>query len=308
MNIEERQQKLNDLMTEHSRLKGDSGNDALCSTLREQALTILLSNFESLVHVASGYFKGRGTREDCEDAVQTALLEAFEKYDSQRNDNFCAYFYTHLRYVVMNVLGKEYIDTQPKKKGSSSDESTEKTGRYEKRGQSLDSSIASKNEPSYPPIIDPTPTPDEQVGNRMTLEEYYTRLAVCVVRISPSKYNRAFATEQYIMLCREHLNRILDINENEAFNHVMNIDFADYTLDGICRSFYEIEITPCKLYSEFGLKPIGQTEKSKKWAGRLCVPFENRIFANFFEVTDGAIVQQRTNFRRKMGITSNEGR
>lgn len=304
--------EVNTIMIEYSQKKDDRSNSALCSTLKNQAATIMCSNFKSLIYTAGKYYAGRGTEEDYKDAVQTALFEAIEKYDSQKSDNFCAFFYNNLEYAVKNELGKEYIDTQAnkkkaqkvagKKKGSSSDESTEKSVRYIKRGQSVDALDGSEDKPYSPPVIDPTLTPDELSLNRMSLEEFYTNMAVCVVRINSNEYFRAFAAEQYIKLCREHLNGILDINENEAFNHVMNIDFVDYTLDGVCRSFYEIEITPCKLYSEFGLYPIGETENATKWVGRLCVPFENPILEKFFGVTDSAIKQQRTKFEEKVGI------
>jgi len=304
--------EVNATMIEYAQKKDDPRNSALCSSLKDRAATIMYRSWRSLVYTASKYYAGRGSKEDWEDAVQTAFIEAFEKYDPQKNDNFCAYFYSCLRYVVLNTLRIDYEDTQAKKKknptdsqeknGSSLDDNAEKSGRYKKRVQSVDTPKDSEDKPHSAPVIDPSLTPDELCFARMTLEEFYTRLAVCVVRINPNEYFRAFAAEQYIKLCREHLNGLLDINENEAFNHVMNIGFVDYTLDGICRSFYEIEITPCKQYSEFGLYPIGNPKTSTKWVGRLKIPFENPIYEKFFGVTDSEIKQQRTKFEKKVGI------
>lgn len=304
--------EVNATMIEYAQKKDDPRNSALCSSLKDRAATIMYRSWRSLVYTASKYYAGRGSKEDWEDAVQTAFIEAFEKYDPQKNDNFCAYFYSCLRYVVLNTLRIDYEDTQAKKKknptdsqeknGSSLDDNAEKSGRYKKRVQSVDTPKDSEDRPPSAPVIDPSLTPDELCFARMTLEEFYTRLTVCVVRINPSKYNRAFATEWYIRLCREHLNTVLYINENEAFNQVMSLDFADFTLDGVCRSFAEIEITPCKLYSEFGLYPIRKNNSSTKWVGRLRIPFENPIYGKFFGVTDSRITQKRNEFNEKVGI------
>lgn len=301
------QLEVNAAMIEYSQKKGDSRNSAVCSTLKDQVAIMLYSNLGSLIYTASTYYSGRGTKEDYEDAIQTALFESIEKYDSQKNDNFCAYFYQTLRYAVLNALGKEYIDTQARKKGGqtdsekkksiSSDESAEKSGRYKKRGQSVDTPRDSENEPSRPPIIDPAPTPYEQTCNRMTIEEFYTRMAACVIRISgrtgkPDRFFRAFATEHYIMLCREHLYEILNINENEAFHDVMDVDFADFTLINKCRCFIAIEATPCKTYAEIGLH--GEEE--------LEVPFEPKVYNTYHNVSPARITQKRNEFNEKLGI------
>lgn len=297
----EMQLKVNAAMLEYSQKKGDTGNDSLCLSLKNQAAIILYSNFESLIYTASRYYAGRGTREDCEDAVHTALCESFEKYDSQRNDNFCAYFYKCLKFAVQNALRKVYIDTK-KKKATPSDENTENAGRYKKRWQSVDSLTGSQDKPSYPPVIDPSPTPEERIVNRMTLEEFYCKMAVCVIKISgrtgnPDKFFRTFATEHYIMLCRMHLHDICDINEHEAFK-VMDLVFADFTLTAKCRSFIGMEITPCKTYVEIGLN--GEDE--------LDIPFEPKVYKIYHGVSSGRITQKRNEFNEKLGIPRHERR
>lgn len=309
MTIEEKKQQLNTLMTEYSQLKGDPANRGRCFAIKNQVANIMLSAsfYDMLVNIARKYYAGRGTIEDFKDAVSDAYVECIDKYDPSKSDNFCAYFFGCLWYTVKNTLRKEYIDTKKqvtrdkqntseKETASSLTEDNCGNGRYKKRGESIDS------KPDSSPIPDPSPTPDETIVRRMVLEEFYARMAVCVIRISgrkgePDKFFRSFATEHYIMLCREHLHNICDINENEAFT-VMDTEFADFTLIARCRCFGEIEMTPCRTYVEIGLN--GEKE--------LDVPFEPKVYKTYHNVSPGRITQKRDEFNEKLGIPKRKER
>lgn len=309
----EKQLKVNALMLEYSLKKKDSNNRGCCTSLKEQVAIIMFSNRDGLIRTAKKYYSGRGTKEDYEDAVQEALFECIEQYDSSKNDNFCAYFFNSLLNTVRKALGKEYIDTKKQSKGDKQKDvkpnmSKKETalsptevncgnGRYKKRGESIDSN------PDSPPISDPFSTPDETMVHRRVLEEFYAKMAVCVIRISgkngePDRFFRAFATEQYIKLCREHMHNICDINENEAFTTVMDTKFADFTLIARCRSFAEIEMTPCRTYDEIGLNGKGE----------IAFPFEPRVYKTYHNVSSGRITQKRDEFNEKLGIPRHKER
>ena len=81
----------------------------------------------------------------------------------------------------------------------------------------------------------------------------------CVVKIQEHtkqheryKYYRAFASEQYIVLCRSTNSKLNDYNENEAFS-VMDINFNDFVFINRYRSFDEIRYGEFKYYHEIGI-------------------------------------------------------
>lgn len=269
-------QQLNDLMTEYSCLKEDRANRARCIALKNQAATIVYSpDFRNeLVRRAAAYIRGKRVLGDVEDCVQEAFVDVFEEYDHKKNDNFYLFLIVFLRNYASKLTEKEYEHV--KNEGGSLD----------------DPDIGYKFTSHKPDMSDA----------HQRFEKFYTELLICVIRISPSKYYPAFAVEYYINLCREHLNSVLDINENEAFNEVMDVEFADYVLVKPCRSFNEIECTPCKYYADFGLYPNPNAKNPTKWVGRLEIPFENRIYGKFFGVKDPTVNGARKEFCKKLGI------
>ena len=273
--MEDRIQRLNTLMTEYSKLKDDPLNSAVCINLRAEAQSIVFEDSFRLEmqNRAHNYLKEKKVLGNEEDIVQEAsarfLEKCFPNYDYKINDNFYLYLMNTLKMTALDLIKKEYKNV---KKG----------------GEGLD-------EPSGGDIPSDNVT-EEQVFARMRLEEFYARMAVCVIKIGakngePDKYYRSFATGYYIMLCKERLYDVCEINENEAFT-VMDTAFADFTLISECRTFYEIESTPLKTYYQIGLN--GDEE--------IDVPIKPRVYTKYHNVTSGYITQKRNKFDEMLGI------
>ena len=278
MSIEDKKQDFNALMTEYSQLKGDAANKARCIALKSQVLTIVnSSDFRNeLIRRATSYIRGKAISGGAEDVVQNLFLrDCFTKYDHGIVPDFIKYLIDALNTSALELTKKEFRHVKH-------------------RGGSLD-------DPDNPPVSHGSDV-EKQINTRLILEEFYSKMAVCVIRISgktgkPDRFFRAFATEHYIMLCREHLSEILDINENEAFN-VMDVEFADYTLTEKCRCFIAMETTPCKTYAEIELD--GEEE--------LAVPFEPKVYKKYHNVSSGRITQKRDEFNKKLGIPKRKER
>lgn len=272
MSIEDKKQELNALMTEYSQLKDDVANKARCIALKSQALTIVnSSDFRNeLIRRAASYIRGKAISGSAEDVVQNLFLrDYFTRYDHSKVPDFIKYLIDALNTSALELTKKEF--------------------RHVKHGS------GSLDDPDNPTVSHGSDV-EKQIDTRLILEEFYSKLAVCVIRISaktgkPDRFFRAFATEHYIMLCREHLAGILDINENEAFN-VMDVEFADYTLIEKCRCFIAMGTTPCKTYAEIELD--GEEE--------LAVPFEPKVYKKYHNVSPGRITQKRDEFNEKLGI------
>lgn len=305
MSIEDKKKQINALMTEYSRLKADAASRARCMAIKNQVANIMFSTssgvFKYLCIIAKNKSEGYPTRYEPDEFVTETFLKYFDEYNSDRNDNFMKYFIFFLRCTVSNMIKREHPEHYPPMPINIDDEGNE-VDPFE----SIPNGAA---EPSA--IVGLVMLPDETISEeeaaiRWKFKEYCSAVIVCVIRSKEhrgkrNEYYRAFATDFYISSCKEGAHARYDMNENEAF-HIMDLDFADWVLTAICRSFTAFETTPCKTYEEIGV--VGRDYAN----GEIETPFKNGVYAARFHVSDSAVSQQWGSFHKDIGILVNEER
>lgn len=316
MSIEDKKQKVNALMTEYSQLKGDTSNKAKCIALKNRVANIIFSPmlfefFKAKVKRRLD-LNGQYTYRGADEFVVDAFLSCLDKYDHCKHDNFYN-FYVHalVKYQITN-------------------------GTRGENANSIDNTIIQDAEGHETPIIetieDETASPatigllqlfnnssdnamrvlfeesisEDEAETRVQFIEYISKIIPCVNHANEhrgkrNEYYRAFATGFYIAASKWTLHSRYDMNENEAFK-TMDLNFADWTLTAVCRSFSAFEITPCKTYAEIGV--TGRDYAS----GEIETPFKNGVYAAHFKVSDSAVSQQRGFFYKDIGILVNEER
>lgn len=298
--FQEEQDEINALMREYSLLKLEPGNKAKCRRLKAQvASKIYTSEFrKALIGRTKILYKGYGTIEDCEDAVSDAVVNSFNKYDAEFNNNYCAYLFLNLRWTVSTDLRRrcpwlivdDIIEDEEDNVTSMIDTTPD-------MGEIIETGIEVGMRPGE--TID-----EDESDIRHRFEYYLSNLIPCVIKSKEhrgkrNEYYRSFASDFYISSCKEGLHRKYRMNENAALD-VMDFTIADYTLSDECRSFVEFETIPCKTYHEIEIFEGDYSE------GRIETPFRNCVYAKLFGVTDGAVSQQRGYFQTEIGAMVRE--
>lgn len=304
------QSEVNSMMLEYSQKKDDPRNFALCSSLKNKAATILYQNFENLIRTAGNYYNWCGTRQDYEDAVQTALLESFRKYDSIKNNNFCVWFYICLNYAVLNARKKDL------KKISYKDENGKKRTEIMKK---VDWPTKKDDEGNETPndLPDWGEDVEDRVDHRLKYETYILKMSVCVVEIfnhrkddksEHYKYFPLFATDKYVKCAKNGLYHVISINERKAFE-VMDAAFLNYVLLKPCQSLSDIAITPFKTYAQIdaentikGFMSISDRKTGQGYGERptmISSPFNNVVFMAFLDMPDNNTSQTKISNQKK---------
>jgi hypothetical protein len=305
MSIVEKKEQINALMTEYSQLKGEVASRARCMAIKNQVANIMFSTsggvFKYLCKIAKNKSEGYPTRYQPDEFVTETFLKYFDEYNSDRNDNFMKYFIFFLRCTVSNMIKREHPEHYPPMPIGIDDEGNE-VDPFESisNGAAGPSAIVGLGMPPDETIS------EEEAAIRWKFKKRCSAIIVCVIRSKEhrgkrNEYYRAFATDFYISSCREGVHARYDMNENEAF-HIMDLDFADWVLTAVCRSFSDFEKTPCKTYAEIGVT-------GRAYAiGEIETPFKNGVYAVRFKVDESAVSQQRGYFHEDIGVLVNEER
>jgi len=329
MNIQEKKKKLDIIMMQYSQLRDDSKNRAKCKALKNQAASIMYSPdfFRMLTTTVKNRIKmiGIPTRYQPDEFISETFMRYAETYDHTKNDNFCAFFQCYLKnYTITNMLRKEHPEreiniTIEDEEGndipyaytvSDNNASPEILGIMQLFNNTSKTRTDNTSENSIDAMqvlfdVEESISEDE-AEIKVRFIEYISKIIPCINQANEHRgkrnvYYRAFATDFYIAASKWSLHSRYDMNENEAFNN-MDLDFADFTLIDVCRSFSDFESTSCKTYAE-----IGVTERDYA-IGKIETPFRNGVYEVYFKVTEGAVSQQRKSFHKDIGILVNEER
>lgn len=314
MNIEEKKQQLNALMTEYSQLKGNPANNGRRLAIKNQTAVLIFDRsgviFKYLYKVAKDKSEGYATRYAPDEFITETYLKYFEEYDYNRNDNFFKYFIYFLGCTISNMIRTEHIEHYPPMPSYTDDEGNEIDLGDITPGEGASperiAEIHSLQDLMVKSLVVTESISENEAETRIRFIEYFSKLIPCVIqarehRGNRDKYYRAFASDFYIASCKSSFHLRYNMNENEAFRN-MDCDFVDYTLTDVCRTFEAFERTPCKTYKE-----IGVTE-SIYASGEIETPFRNWVYSVYFGVTEGAISQNRDRFHKDIGILVNKER
>ena len=327
MSIEDKKQKLNALMTEYSRLKGDASNIARCLSIKNQVATIMFDTssivFKYLCKVAKDKSESYPTRYEPDEFVTETFLKYFDEYNCDRNDNFMNYFKYFLKCTVNNMIKREHPEHYPPMPTNIDEEGNEvpidppspNAGPeffglmqlFHNISKTSTDSTSENTIDAMQKLFDAEePISEDEAQIRIQFIEYISKIIPCINQANEHKgkrnvYYRAFATGFYIAASKWSLHSRYDMNENEAFRN-MDKEFADWVLTAICRSFMAFETTPCKTYAEIGV--TGRDYAT----GEIETPFKNGVYAVRFKVTESAVSQQRGYFYKDIGILVNEER
>ena len=310
MNIEDKKQQINALMTEYSQLKCDPANRGRCIAIKNQVATLMFHPsgivFKYLCKTAKNRSQGYPTRYEPDEFVTETFLKYFNEYNCDISDNFLNYFMYFLKCTVSNMIKREHPDHYPTMPTYTDDEGNEiDIAQLTPDGEANPETIAFINqfnsacgEEKMQVLFDESIS-EEEAETRMRFIEYISQIIPCINQANEHRgkrndYYRAFATDFYIAACKWRLHSRYNMNENEAFQS-MDKKFADRTLTDVCRSFTEFERTPCKTYAEIGL--TGRNYAT----GEIETPFKNGVYTVYFEVTDGAVSQKRGEFHSDIG-------
>lgn len=310
MKNEEQERRLNALMTEYSQLKADPANRGKCAAIKNQAANIIYSPelFEYLKMRVKEKLGGRYTYHGSDEFITNSFFNCINKYDHNNHDNFYAFF---LHVLLVYKISDGTSDEKPDKIDGTiieDDKGNEipilETLRDESACPERIAEISSLQDLVGVSLSEGETISEDEANIRIRLIEFYSKLIPCIIqakehRGNRDEYYRAFATDFYISACKLDLHSRYEMNENEAFN-IMDLDFADWVLVSVCRSFSAFESTPCKTYAEIGVT-------GKRYAnGEIETPFKNGVFAEHFKITESAIIQHKNKFHEEIGILVNE--
>lgn len=310
MNIKEKIQRLNALMVEYSQLKEDPANRGKCSAIKNQVANTIYSPtlFEYLKMQVKKKLNGRYTCRGLDEFVTNSFFNCINKYDHSKHESFYAFFvHDLLAYKITDGTRNEkpdMIDRTIIKDDEGHETPILETVRDESASPERFAEINSLQDLVDVSLLEGETISEDEANNRIRLIEYFSKLIPCIIqakehRGNRDEYYRAFATDFYISACKFNLHSRYEMNENEAFN-IMDLNFADWVLVAVCRSFLTFESTPCKTYAEIGIT-------GKKYAnGEIETPFKNGVYAARFRITESAIIQHRNRFQKDIGILVNE--
>ncbi|GEM_PF-4686907 len=305
------QQRINRIMIEYSSLKNTSQNIGRSHALRNEAANILYSNsfYEALVKKAKECSKESLSKDEKifqtyllpEDFIQEFVLELIGEYDHTKSNNFCAFLFKYLEYKIKNYI-KQY--NRGKYKKIAQDISYEEMSTV----QDIDDVDGGNNSAYLAWKSGQYAELDGSDARNIDLykdEKIFSQLVICVIRSqshrgNDSQYYRCFVSGWYIELCKEEAYEKYEINENAAFS-AMDYNFIDYTLSDKCRSFVKIYKTPLKKYGEIGIS--GESTPGDK---EIELPFINRVYGTYLNVSDGAVSQHRNKFNADLRILERE--
>lgn len=233
-----------------------------------------------------------GIMTEPEELLNLCFMRVIKNYSSEKSDNFVQWFLDNIKYTATKEFESYY------KRVKNED------GKLVREQKTIAVEVKDSDDETIniftPENFSDGSSPAIDTEAKLYTEAFFIKLSTCITRMCRNgstpkmyRYFRCFTTDLVISACKnEKLHRRIDINENDTMK-AMDETFLDYSFTRPCRTFVEIEQVPLKSYSELGLSDKTESIRS---------PFELKIFAEYFGVSEAAISLNKEKFYKLIEI------